>query len=177
MRYRSLSEVIFNCLICIGCFYVGFIMKSYFCDNEIQPTNAEIIVEKNPIDISKDSIDHYKRTMKTFESGLRSCLGDYCFNARPDGYAYDRVGILSPPDSGGESITQALTNWVNKNKKLSQSTELVYSTNVPAYGYGKNHGWSRIIRLVRKVVPHAYSILSRFDNDIITEEKYELQVT
>jgi hypothetical protein len=32
-------------------------------------------------------------------------------------------------------------------------------THVPAYGYGKNHGWSRIIRITRHLLPHSLSLL------------------
>jgi hypothetical protein len=38
------------------------------------------------------------------------------------------------------------------------------TSNVPAYGYGKNHGWTRIVRIVRKVLPHALSLIANVDN-------------
>lgn len=41
-----------------------------------------------------------------------------------------------------------------------KDVEVVLDSHVPAYGYGKNHGWSRIVRIVRPLSQHAVSILS-----------------
>ena len=30
-----------------------------------------------------------------------------------------------------------------------------------AYGYGKNHGWTRIVRVVHSIIPHAFALLSQ----------------
>lgn len=89
-----------------------------------------------------------------FKSTYRSCLTAKCFNekSRVDG-SY-RIGLLEVPFGGGKNIMKVLQQ-VN----LGPLSSLVYSTNVPPYGYGKNHGWSRIIRIARPIIPHAYDIL------------------
>jgi len=56
------------------------------------------------------------------------------------------VGILSPP---GE-LSDFFANWVKDVIKV-HSTEktdiaLIPTNHVPPYGYGKNHGWTKIIR-------------------------------
>ena len=48
--------------------------------------------------------------------------------------------------------------------KNAKDTELTVDSHVPAYGYGKNHGWSRIIRLVRPLSEHAIDLLSQSNN-------------
>lgn len=52
-------------------------------------------------------------------------------------------------------------NKLRKNKDTKKSSlTLTFDTHVPPYGYGKNHGWSRIIRISRKILPHALSLIS-----------------
>lgn len=97
-----------------------------------------------------------------FESTLRGCLGPNCFDEdvfQPDGSKSARVGMLAPFNSGGEDILRVLLHLMEKPNAASKSQiHLIHETHVPAYGYGKNHGWSRIIRLVRKIVPHTLSL-------------------
>ncbi len=62
------------------------------------------------------------------------------------------------------------------------NTDVVIDSHVPAYGYGKNHGWSRIIRIVRPLSEHAISLLSNFSQDgtansIISKELLDAQVS
>lgn len=59
---------------------------------------------------------------------------------------------------------------------------MVIDSHVPAYGYGKNHGWSRIIRIVRPLSEHAISLLSSFNRDgpansVISKELLDAQVS
>ena len=95
----------------------------------------------------EDDDNYYNIYTLSFFNTLRNCLGKYCFDQRPVGYTYDTVGLLAPPRSGGEEIMSTIINSGGNVK--SSDVYLEYDTHVPAYGYGKNHGWSRIIRLVR----------------------------
>jgi len=108
-------------------------------ENVLQNVSPEI--KSNIFD---DTINKYERTM-------RSCLGSKCFDEPVNGI--DRVGILAPFMSGGEVITDILKSRVSNDKVV-----ILYDSNVPAYGYGKNHGWTRIIRLVRPIESHAASL-------------------
>ena len=49
--------------------------------------------------------------------------------------------------------------------KNALNTEVVIDSHVPAYGYGKNHGWSRIIRIVRPLSEHALSLVSTWNQN------------
>ena len=42
---------------------------------------------------------------------------------------------------------------------LGDGIVLVLSTHVPPYGYGRNHGWSKIVRLYTDVVDHTMAML------------------
>ena len=140
------------------------------------PVSTDAPPTDTKISIDQDTENNYETSSFFFENTMRSCLGDYCFNERPDKSPVDRVGILGPPGSGALTVTNMVQRFVEKDKK--KNVEVVYSTNVPPYGYGKNHGWNRIIRLVRKVLPHASSLLvhAHADELAISPVQYELQV-
>ena len=42
---------------------------------------------------------------------------------------------------------------------LGDGIVMVLSSHVPSYGYGRNHGWSKIVRLYTDVVDHTMAIL------------------
>lgn len=100
---------------------------------------------------------NYQQHTTSFEDTLRNCLGIHCFDQKPEGYAYETVGLLAPPFSAGEDIISAITQ--SGAGVMTSSVHLEYNTHVPAYGYGKNHGWSRIIRLVRCVSSLCWSMV------------------
>jgi hypothetical protein len=101
----------------------------------------------------------YNPSMLGYLSTFRSCLGKECFDSPvryPDGSSGDRIGLLSPMMSGGDPLRRYLDNML---KRMSRrKIYLIHEMHVPAYGYGKNHGWSRIIRLSRRLFPHAYAL-------------------
>mmetsp|Transcript_1612 Transcript_1612/g.3025 ORF Transcript_1612/g.3025 Transcript_1612/m.3025 type:complete len:350 (+) Transcript_1612:123-1172(+) len=99
----------------------------------------------------------YKTLTASFENTLRNCLGQHCFDQKPDGSSFETVGLLAPPESAGRDIIDAIR--MSGGSVTSAAIHLEYDTHVPAYGYGKNHGWSRIIRLVRRPIPHALALL------------------
>lgn len=99
------------------------------------------------------------RSEANYESTFRSCLGKNCFDEPVvrEGKTITRIGLLAPPLSGAETILAMIRKvGLNDNKDV----EVVSNTHVPAYGYGKNHGWSRIIRLVRRLVPHTHALVT-----------------
>lgn len=92
------------------------------------PTEAE----------SNDLVEAESDEEALFRRTLRSCIGAACLTAVPAG-SKPRVALLSP---GGE-YASALWRTV---KDLAD-VDLVETTHAPPYGYGKNHGWTRIVRL------------------------------
>ena len=134
------------------------------CPSIVESTNSDhgnirgVPIESshnmNPL-IQNPTLESIAKMTTLFESTIRSCLGVNCFDMKAGDT--DRVGLLALPMTGAENIVNAITSLgipLSTNKY-----SFVSSTNVPAYGYGKNHGWSRIIRLVRRPAPHALHIL------------------
>jgi hypothetical protein len=121
--------------------------------NEETDTHETVIFSKIPdFDISnKISV-----LESLFESTIRNCLGKKCYDITPPSVSYDRVGILGTPGSGIESLEQVLSSLISVG---DNNPHLIFASNVPAYGYGKNHGWSRIIRIVRSPIQQSQDLL------------------
>lgn len=146
------------------CLYSGFLLSQNV--SQILPQEDNKVPKEGSMVrsvLSTVILDKVEESASNFESTIRSCLGPNCFDEKvqlPDGSTIDRVGLLAPMNSGGHEIFTLLESLREKPKSKSNSSPiiLIYETHVPAYGYGKNHGWSRIIRLSRKIVPHALSL-------------------
>ena len=95
---------------------------------------------------------------------MRSCLATSCFNARPAGAKTDRVGILSPPSHIARALFLHLPT--------SSDYSLEQSAHVPAYGYGKNHGWSRIVRIYQDSLQHAISLLNESSLTLLGDQVF-----
>jgi len=126
-------------------------------------TEQEIPVMTKNVKESKvrdPRLTHLLELELQFESTLKSCLSSYCFDEPVsfDGKKETRIGLLAPPFSGADTLIAMLSRAARKD--LIATGTIENSTHVPAYGYGKNHGWTRIVRLVRRVIPHALSTLN-----------------
>lgn len=102
----------------------------------------------------------------TFGNTLRSCLGSSCYD-KPMGSAGNivRIGVLTLPGTGSDI-------FLKLQKSISDPPAnhfIVQDTHVPAYGYGKNHGWTRIIRFARNILDHAYFLVSENSNSGIAD--------
>ena len=145
-----------------------------------------------------------------FESTMKSCFGSDCYNFAFDPSAQDapvaaaatakaasktgtgveagkveRIGFLSPDLRGMDSLLSLLSKAAKKDLRADFGGSVSLDTHVPPYGYGKNHGWTRIVRFARRVAPQAESLLravpSAADADADTDtsmnpELYGLQV-
>ena len=115
-----------------------------------------------------------------YESTLRSCLGPKCFNhmykddALHEGKDINRIGFLSFPGSGGDAVFALISSILSKQPDNAM-IHLVNDTHVPAYGYGRNHGWSSIIRLARRPIHNSYYLLK--DQGDVNARNMDLQVT
>jgi hypothetical protein len=105
-----------------------------------------------------------------FDPTIRSCLGSKCFDMPAKGV--DRIGLLAPPNSGAEVLLRTIKRV--KPNLDSEKAEILYESAVPAYGYGKNHGWSRIVRFVRSPILQALQLLS--EEQILEPSVLESQV-
>lgn len=96
---------------------------------------------------------------ESFETTMRSCLGSFCFDDAVKADPHKevvRVGLLIPDNIGSETLIAMMRA---AGLKIGDNLELIYTSNVPPYGYGKNHGWSRIIRIANHIIPHSIRLL------------------
>ena len=97
---------------------------------------------KGGVDSSTDTED-LRRAESSYETTIHSCLGAYCFDdpVQRDGTDVVRIGILMPDMlvDGNKDALQGLL--AASGLVASDKLEIVYASNVPPYGYGKNHGW------------------------------------
>lgn len=127
-----------------------------------------------------DTFSKVSRSLADFEATLKSCLGRYCmdevyaFEKRPK---VERYAMLAP------SLPDYLTKMFEHAKlAIREDNEIYLSTNVPVYGYGRSHGWTRIIRFVDNIVVRAYLDVSRATNGTNNESpqfvrNYKAQVS
>ena len=80
-----------------------------------------------------------------FAATLRSCLGAQCLTAVPERAKAPRVVLLAPPGAVGDALAALARRAVARDK--GAKVELVVGGAAPPYGYGKNHGWTRIVRV------------------------------
>jgi hypothetical protein len=90
-----------------------------------------------------------------FTKTLKRCLpaekGKECKTFIPE--STERIGIIAPPGSMATSLLHVINSVVaqGKHKDGSPATtklEIIPTTHVPPYGYGKTHGYTRLIRVV-----------------------------
>lgn len=84
-----------------------------------------------------------------FEQTLRSCLGTACYTATPkDARSDARVALLAPPSAAADAFFAWYTALAKRGGATARKVEWVKTAHAPPYGYGKNHGYTRIVRLV-----------------------------
>lgn len=113
---------------------------------------------------------------RAFETTVRSCLGAFCFDdavRTTDGKDIIRVGIVAPDVADAEHVRKMM---LAAGITIGDKLDLVISSNVPPYGYGKNHGWSRIIRIARSVVPHSVSLLSSSSSNAASTDMVDVLI-
>mmetsp|Transcript_24994 Transcript_24994/g.30741 ORF Transcript_24994/g.30741 Transcript_24994/m.30741 type:complete len:389 (+) Transcript_24994:391-1557(+) len=89
-----------------------------------------------------------------FLQTIKDCTDEAkCGHHIPNGSKVQRIAIHSPPSAATgaffDMIEGALLTYYNNDKQaMSQKIELIRSTHVPPYGYGKSHGYTKIIRVM-----------------------------
>jgi hypothetical protein len=111
-----------------------------------------------PVTVEVDDLDHES----LFRKVTKSCLpieSKKCGEYVPDPIIgtnkpkVQRVAILAPPGDLSGSLMNRVERIVQDHNKVSSkegilSIELVTTSHVPPYGYGKSHGYTKIIRLI-----------------------------
>lgn len=144
-------------------FFAGYIVGGKSVPATVSRINPAQTVQRNVAEVNTVQTYYPKKDVweaeESFETTMRSCLGSFCFDDAVKSTAHKdvvRVGLLMPDNIG----SQTLINMLHAGGlKTGESLELIYASNVPPYGYGKNHGWSRIIRISNHIIPHSVRLL------------------
>ena len=179
-RNKTVMWTIYVTMVAVSSFVIGSLIAASLCTglaiggapapaSESSPGRSNVKFGRDLLQTPPPS-----STEITFENTFRSCLSPKCYD-KPMGEAGDmvRIGLLSVPGTGYELLNE-LKEEITETPK---SHHLVFDTHVPAYGYGKNHGWSRIIRFSRNILEHAFFLVSeRSPAGHKLKEMYEAQV-
>lgn len=95
------------------------------------------------IELFPDDLQH-----QAFFATLKSCLPadkKSCKQFIPES-GIERIGILSPPGALG-FVFETFIDEVMRLHPSNHSIEIVKTAHVPPYGYGKTHGYTKLIRL------------------------------
>ena len=87
----------------------------------------------------------------TFSDTLKECRpekGKECLTFIPRGATKERIALLRPSGAFGTMFTRFVKNVVDHHWTNTTNFELIETSHVPPYGYGKTHGLTKIIRLV-----------------------------
>ena len=104
--------------------------------------------ESEELDLYPDDLQH-----EPFYRTLKSCLSPQkCLRYIPedDGTKTERIALLAPPGTLGDLFQRFVAEVVrlHKQKNDPRRLELIPTSHVPPYGYGKTHGYTQIIRFV-----------------------------
>jgi hypothetical protein len=176
MKYRARQYLIAALLIVFGLMLgvmlglsKDLVMQNGVVAAEVPVTVAPAVTAEHtqvttPPSLSPETPPAASEMELKIASTLRNCLGAYCYDSKPEGSAVNRVALLAPPDAGGDILFAALQPLLAHD---ASEVELVHSTHVPPYGYGKNHGWNAIIRLYRPVQKHALSMVTARASEVM----------
>ena len=113
-----------------------------------QRQNQEILDQGIPareIELFPDNLQH-----EAFLGTLKSCLpaelgGAKCKQFLPD-TGMERIGILRPPGALG-FVFDTFVDEVIRLHPSNHTMDIIKTSHVPPYGYGKTHGYTKFIRL------------------------------
>jgi hypothetical protein len=103
----------------------------------------------------EDSLKELQSIRKEFDSTLKSCLGAYCMTEIFDNA--ERIGFLTPDPTHFSFLSPTIEDLNHLGKNID-AQRFAVQHNVPPYGYGRNHGWTKIIRFADNIVVQAYRI-------------------
>lgn len=182
LKYRSKMAVITYSSASIVLFLIGYMVRGLSVQQMPQTTVSSIEAQEMPNVVRPVTSDLFLKyypnkdvwdAEESFETTMRSCLGSFCFDdavKTTDNKDVVRVGLLIPDNIGSQTLINMLRAG---GLQTGPNLELIYESNVPPYGYGKNHGWSRIIRIANHIIPHSVRLLAATPStsDLVSMEK------
>jgi hypothetical protein len=105
-----------------------------------------------------------------FSDTLKDCRpqeNPKCLQHVPESTTTQRIGLLRPPGTFGDMFTKYVEGLVNYYWSNTTDLVLIPTSHVPPYGYGKTHGYTKIIRLAMSpLMTHAADMLQHAQGSV-----------
>lgn len=102
--------------------------------------------------IGTEPLEHESMFIDTLKSCLPAEGDKSCNTFVPGDGTTERIGILAPPGTTTDALLKLVSFLVKVGKKEEAGKvtklEVIPTTHIAPYGYGKTHGWTRLIRVV-----------------------------
>jgi hypothetical protein len=135
--------------------------------------NKDVYSQESQMVVTSTS-EERGRMLNEIEATFKSCLDPTCLQAtskQEDGKELQRIGLLAPdPFLNLQPLLVKLQDFPSKDGPKV----FAFSSHVPPYGYGKNHGWTKIIRLVESIPHQAYRLLKKHQTG--HEKEWDLMI-
>ncbi|KAG7374248.1 hypothetical protein IV203_013343 [Nitzschia inconspicua] len=102
--------------------------------------------------VGTEPLEHEEMFTNTLKNCLPAEKGKECKTYIPE--STERIGIIAPPGLMATYLFKLMNSVVAHGKKSSGSKvtnttfEIIQTTHIPPYGYGKTHGYTRLVRVV-----------------------------
>lgn len=114
------------------------------------------------------------RDYMKFSDTLKDCRpqeNPKCLEHIPEGTTTQRIGLLRPPGTFGDMFTKFVRNVVYYHWSNTTDLILIPTSHVPPYGYGKTHGYTKIIRLVvSPLMTHGADVMQHAKGNVGIED-------
>jgi hypothetical protein len=105
-----------------------------------------------------------------FSDTLKDCRpqeNPKCLQHVPEGTTTQRIGLLRPPGTFGDLFTKYVEGVVYYHWSNTTDLVMIPTSHVPPYGYGKTHGYTKIIRLsMSPLMTHGADILQHAQGNV-----------
>lgn len=130
------------------------------------------LINSTKLLLSPNPSPSYLQSKQKFEATLKSCLGSYCLD-KPfeiEGKKKIRIGILFPDEILLNQFKPIFQDVIRGDEHV-----VYFSTHVPPYGYGRNHGLSKIIRFAEDLTSQSIRMLNNLNvSQYYTKTQYPL---
>jgi len=147
-KYRHLDLWIL-CSLLVGLFSIIRFLSTQTSFQD-EATASSVIDQREPV---QTIMPVPLESERIFLSTIRSCIPanhTKCMQYIPPGTTAERIAVLVPPGEFGDWVTKWIIRTVRATfgKEQSEKLQLIHISHIPPYGYGKTHGWMKIIRVL-----------------------------
>lgn len=147
---RAKPELVGIFLLCLLIsIFVSFTQTHHIIEHEDLGLHKEEHAHELPVrQVGTEPMEHEYM----FRDTIKSCLpksNKHCKLFIPENTTTQRVAVIAPPGDMANAFQHLLELAVDQAQlKTKVDIALIPTTHIPPYGYGKTHGWTRIIRIV-----------------------------